>query len=339
MGIDESERLGFDRNAYGIITIATSYYINEETKINTAQEVHGTPDEWQHLLGTEISGGCTRHRNKDIATIRQHLTVDDLIVTMDTPGDDSIDNPYTLYNLTLLAAGLAPIQTPDNQEASLPLPTNYEPLSTLPPLENSRWINFEQTNSIPVPEIISHPYTRGEYDIIPCGAENMYLVELLAGRERLIPTENGYRLSVAPFITLPNGETLDVQEFYTPTEVTTDQIYSELYRFSNGEYIQYFQYLVADYAFQYAVYVAARDWDEPSLLTSNRSTQGEAILHLSNEQLREIQLVTGLIPLKFSWTQGVLPQEPGDFLEGLKNRTVIHSMMNIFHGTPGKHSN
>ncbi len=335
-GIDESERLGFDRNAYGIITIATSYYIDDATKVNTAQEVHGTPDEWKHLLGTEISGGCTRHRNRDIATIRRHINYDDFVVTMDTPEDDTLDNPYNLYNLTRLAAGLSPVSVPEAIEYPLLLPSNYDPLSTLPPLETSRWVSFPQIGRIPLPETISHPYTRAEYNIIPCGAENMFLIELLAGNERLIPTENGYRLHVSPFITLPNGESLSIKEFYTPTEVTHDQINTQLYRFSTGEHIPYFQYLVADYAFQYAVYVAARDWEEPSLLTSDRTTQGEAMLHLSNEQLREVQLVTGLIPVKYSWTQGILPQEPGDFLRGLENRTLIHSLMNIFYGQPGQ---
>jgi hypothetical protein len=347
-GQAESERLGFAQNAFGVNTLGTQFYISDEEMVYTSQEIHGTPPEWDPLLGTTVSGGCIRHRNRDIQLIRQHMRESDIVLTMQTAQDDEIDNPMNLANLTRVAAEREMISLPENIEQTyaqslLLRPTNHDALSTLPPLDTTRWITFDQVKALyphielPNSEIIAHPYTRGEYSIIPCGSETLFLFLKWAGIEPILETEEGfYRLNVAPTLYHPNGNTIAVTDFYYPTTITHDDLADMQSLLSRGEDLQVFEYLYSDFAFQYAVWVAARSFNMPDLLSADLQTQGAAVMRLSDQDLREVQLVTGLIPIDFRWGVQRPSQVPGDFLTALRNRTLIHSAMNPFAGTVGE---
>jgi len=341
-GVSMSEQLGYPMNAYGVITIGTSFYISDTEKIPTAQEVHGTPESWKFLLGTEISGGCTRHKNEDIRRIAQALNFGDYILTVETAQDDQFDNALNIYNLTRTAAGLPPVDVPDdilgsNLDNLLTLPENFDPMSTVNlDWERWNWLSFDQLadggQSIPP---ISHPATRENYDVIPCGSETAYLSAGFTGMELLTKVEGGYIANFAENITLTDGSTLETSAFYTPDIIDPELIDHELFKYSGGEEIQYFQFAVSKFAWQYAVYLSARDNDNWDLLNASEEEKGVAVNNLSNLQLREVQLVTGLIPGDYHWGRGQITSSPGDYLTTLNNRTYMPGMMNIIYGKPG----
>lgn len=340
-GQEESQRLGFPLNAFGEITLGTNYFIHDEKTVTTAQEVHGTPDEWQFLLGTEVSGGCTRHRNRDIRTIRSHMQAGDLVMTVETPQDDAFDNALTLANLTNTAAKEPLLEVPTELLGAnpnlLPLPTNMHPPSSSSPLKTSRWVTFDQLGEFPLPEVIAHPYTRGEYSVIPCGLETFYLSQIWSGRDPLIETPHGYQLNVAPTLRLPNGNSLETPSFYTPRTVTWNDVAGAQPRLSRGNRLQYFEFLMSDFAYQYAAWVATGAGERLNPADLQWRSLGQDIISMGPERHRQVQLVTGLIPIDYRWgPAGLPPQEPGDFLNTLKNRTLIHSLMNVFYGQPGQ---
>lgn len=124
-----------------------------------------------------------------------------------------------------------------------------------------------------------------------------------------------YTFSQSPTITLPNDQHIQMNNL----SVTPEQLREYASRLSSGdERLQAFQYLAAA-----ATYQTAQAYGNNLDVTS-----------LSDIQIRNVQLATGLIPFRYSWRGLPYTNPPGDFLVVLQNRTLIHSMVKSFGGEP-----
>lgn len=310
-------------NAFGIITLGTSYYVSDSEMVTTFQEVHGTPNGWEFLLGTEVSGGCTRHRNVDIVKIRDNTQVGDFVATVITAADDEFDSPLTLYNATQVAAGrsqaMVPTDVVDVAMSSLvSVPEFYRPMDgvSLEPERGYQWLTWEQVKVAWPEQSVqlargAHPYTRAEYLVIPCGSETMYLALLYGGHDPVVFDGESYRLAWTPQAVFANGQVLTTE----PVSVTPAQLAAVSHRLSSGdERLQAFQYLTAQ-----SVYWISRAY-----------TGLDHIPYASDAEVRQIQLATGLIPFQYSWKGNAYPHQDGDFLAILKNRTLIHALAQFY---------
>lgn len=357
-GLEESIRENLETypdgtmpNYFGDRTIGTQFFISDTLQIDTFQELHGTfrpragSVDGYNLLGTDISGGCVRHRNEDILFIAANTAVNDLVLSVETAQDDLIDNPLIIANRTRVAAGLNPIPLESGwtveQGNILTRPANFSPvmpreLGGQGEIIVPTWMNFDQVDAHPsftIPEnlvFVEHPYTRGNYVQLTCGSETVFITGEITGQNFLIATEDGYRLNVAPVIRDANGLPVETATFYTPITVTTDYALMFAPLVSSGDpRAAVFQILVANYSYQYALYQMNTRW--------NFATPEEtaiAVTQMDREQLRENQLVTGLIPLRYG-DNGVYPTPVGEWIAPLSNRTVVSAMWNNFYGETG----
>lgn len=330
-GAEYSRTHGYDRNMFGSLTFGTSYLNNENpiSDVDSFQELHGTPPELEFLLGREISGGCTRHANQSVEIMRNYIGVGDNILTVYTAQDDQIDNPLNIYNRTRLASGLPPVEVPFTLQdlGLLPLtrPSNFMAPEYNLRSETPFWLNVDQ---VPIDTQIlctEHPFTRANYRRIPCGPENFLITELQNGRSPIFESNGNYTLNCVPVIWTPNGQ-LNISDFYDRPSVSINDLQPHLDVFSSGNNtVKAFEYLIWDYALKYARYVANRDFGRGD---------NQGLSYLEGRRLKEIQLVTGIIPVPFTRTGSDIVL--GDVLAGSTNRTLEHSLMNIFYGRQGE---
>lgn len=349
-GQAESERENLIRypdgtmpNYFGDRTLGTRFFIQADASfdIDTQQELHGTfvahagSVDGVSLLGTEISGGCTRHSNFAARYMASVVAIGDAVITIETPEDDSVDNPLTIYNRTRLAASLDQVSLSDYLISSVaPLllsrPSN-EVVSRqeLTAVSTPTWRNFSEIGYPTSFTPVEHPFYRGAYTLIPCGSETLWITSQTTDHQ-VLRLESGYFSLILPaFITLPDGTHISPSTFYQPTRVTLSEIQSQLTKLSAGDpMVGVFEYLFSDFAYQYANYLVTQQ--QGVELSYEEMTT--AIAHLPDQQLREIQLVTGVIPVRYFTTTPGPDGVIGDRLGIITNRTMIQHAMNVLYG-------
>lgn len=355
-GQAESERLfshlpsyfysdGTMPNYFGDLTIGVQYYIAQDHLVYTAQEVHGTfrggpgKIDGEALLGGNISGGCVRHQNHAARYMGAQVRYGDFVITVQTPEDDSADNKLTLYNKTRLAAGLPPAQlAPELLLAAdlevLPRPSNTNlPQEVLHKPEVPTWFNFDQIGYPTTFRPIEHPFTRAHYNLLTCGAESLWIGSQITGQQLLRTEDDKYGLVLPEVIRDYLGEDLRLNDFYTPLWVKYDDIIPFLPRLSGGDpQAAIFQYLFFDFAYQYAGYLV----QQAESRELNSTQLSFAISQMSDNLIRRVQQVTGLIPVRyFSSTPGPDGLD-GDRLGAARNWTMMRHALNAVYGQPGR---
>lgn len=333
-GAEYSQRAGYEANMFGDITLATEYVIsgNPGEDIDTFQELHGTPEHLEFLLGTTISGGCIRHSNDAINLIRNRVGVGDYVLTLVTAEDDHFDSQTSIFGTTRVAANQA---LPDYSASQLnvDLVTREIPRQMVPLSEDQpTWVPIQLFPGFE-DWYVGHPYTRAQYDRIPCGLETVYITARLAGRHLVHESSDGFELLLPEFVNVLNDQTIPISTFYTRPELTRGDLAQQAFNFSSGDIqAQAFQALMWDFAYQYAEYVVQRDYSFPELSQTELDRQ---VSSLNQRQLREVQQVTGLIPVRYSETGHVYLNSVGDRYEARFNRTLVEKVMQLFDQQPG----
>lgn len=338
---------GIMPNYFGTATLGIQYYIDDQSFVNTQQEIHGTfergpgkPD-GASLLGERISGGCIRHQNHAANYMARIVRYGDIVLTVHSAAEDSADNKFDLYNRTRIAANLPPISLSEEltSRAANYAPTGYflKPAneSLRPTYQQSdqiTWRSFDVLGRPTTFNEVLHPYNRAHYHLLPCGAEKLFITAKANGIELLHNQGGEYSLILPDAIINYDGSELKVDDFYDRRSVNFAQVKNSLYRLSLGDpEAAIFQYLYFDLAYQYATYLAQQSAQRE--LSPEELEQAVAQLNLN--QLRRVQQVTGLIPNRFSYSSDIRGV-PGDNLASSLNWTMMRNAMNVFYGQEGE---